>query len=71
MGGMETIKKLLEIDPEVKAVVSSEYSDDAALATYEQQGFKAGIAFMWIKISTLFFVNYQPIFNNKLPCLRQ
>jgi CheY-like chemotaxis protein len=41
MGGMETIKKLLEIDPEVKAVVSSEYSDDAALATYEQQGFKA------------------------------
>lgn len=40
MGGVETFKKLFEIDPAVKAVVSSGYSDDAAVATYEQQGFK-------------------------------
>ena len=41
MGGSETIKKLLEIDPAVKAIVSSGYSDDAATANYEKQGFKA------------------------------
>jgi two-component system, cell cycle sensor histidine kinase and response regulator CckA len=41
MGGSETIQKLLEIDPAVNAVVSSGYSDDAATANYEKQGFKA------------------------------
>jgi len=41
MGGAETIRKLLEIDPGVLAVVSSGYSDTAALANYRQQGFKA------------------------------
>jgi CheY-like chemotaxis protein len=41
MGGGETIGKLLEIDPNVKAVVSSGYSDDTALARYRKQGFKA------------------------------
>lgn len=41
MGGMETIQKLLEIDPSVKAVVSSGYSDDPSAAHYEEHGFKA------------------------------
>jgi two-component system, cell cycle sensor histidine kinase and response regulator CckA len=41
MGGSETIQKLLGIDPAVKAIVSSGYSDDAATANYEKQGFKA------------------------------
>ena len=41
MGGLETIQKLLEIDPAVKAIVSSGYSDDVNMATYEKQGFKA------------------------------
>ncbi len=41
MGGSETIQKLLEIDPMVKAIVSSGYSDDAATSNYEKQGFKA------------------------------
>ena len=31
MGGTETLRRLLEIDPAVKAVVSSGYSDDAIL----------------------------------------
>ena len=41
MGGLETLGKLLEIDPGVKAVVSSGYSDDAALSNYREHGFKA------------------------------
>ncbi len=41
MGGVETVKRLLEIDPGVKAVASSGYSDDAVLADYREQGFNA------------------------------
>ena len=40
MGGLETIKKLLEFDPDVKAVVSSGYSDDPVMANYTSYGFK-------------------------------
>lgn len=43
MGGAETIRKLLEIDPGVKAVVSSGYADDALLANYGKQGFVASL----------------------------
>jgi two-component system, cell cycle sensor histidine kinase and response regulator CckA len=41
MGGAETIKILREIDPAVKAVVSSGYSDDADVSTCHQIGFSA------------------------------
>ncbi|MBU0673908.1 MAG: GAF domain-containing protein [Proteobacteria bacterium] len=41
MGGLETLQKLLEIDPDVKAVVSSGYSDDDAMAEHLTHGFKA------------------------------
>ncbi len=41
MGGAETLQRLMEIDPAVKAVVSSGYSDDALIAGYQQEGFKA------------------------------
>jgi two-component system cell cycle sensor histidine kinase/response regulator CckA len=41
MGGEETMAKLRAIDATVKAVVSSGYSDDAALATHKAQGFMA------------------------------
>ena len=40
MGGKETIKKLMEIDPAVRAIVSSGYSDDPVVANYEDYGFK-------------------------------
>ena len=40
MGGKEAIQKLLEIDPEIKAIVSSGYSDDPVLANFEEYGFK-------------------------------
>jgi signal transduction histidine kinase/ActR/RegA family two-component response regulator len=40
MGGAETIQKLRTIDPEVKAIVSSGYSDEAVLSDYQNWGFK-------------------------------
>ena len=43
MGGAEAIKKLLEIDPSVKAIVSSGYSTDPVMADYKKYGF-SGIA---------------------------
>jgi len=39
MGGLETIKALLKIDPGVKAVISSGYSNDPVLSSYEEYGF--------------------------------
>ena len=44
MGGKEAIKKLHEIDPKVKAIVSSGYSEDAAMSDFGKSGFKAVIA---------------------------
>ena len=41
MGGAETVKKLLELDPGVKAVVSSGYSDDAVTSNYQEHGFRS------------------------------
>ena len=40
MGGKEAIKNLLEIDPEIKAIVCSGYSDDPVLANFQEYGFK-------------------------------
>jgi len=39
MGGKATIKQLLKIDPGVKAVVSSGYTDDSVMAGYRGYGF--------------------------------
>jgi signal transduction histidine kinase/ActR/RegA family two-component response regulator len=39
MGGKVTMKKLLEIDPDVKGVVTSGYSNDPILAHYREYGF--------------------------------
>jgi two-component system cell cycle sensor histidine kinase/response regulator CckA len=44
MGGKETIKKLLEIDPQAKVIVSSGYSNDPIMAEYQQYGFKGVVA---------------------------
>jgi len=43
LGGKETIKKLIEINPEVTAVVSSGYSNDPVMANYKKYGFKGVI----------------------------
>jgi len=39
MGGQEAIRRLLELDPEVRAVVVSGYSNDPVLANYRDFGF--------------------------------
>ena len=39
MGGEEVIQKLLEIDPQVKAIASSGYSNDPIMSEYKQYGF--------------------------------
>ena len=44
MGGKETIKKLLEIDPNVKAIVSSGYANDPIMADYANFGFRSVVA---------------------------
>ena len=38
-GGAETLSELLKIDPKVKAVVSSGYSNDPVMSNYEDYGF--------------------------------
>ncbi len=44
MGGKETIQGLLKIDPQVKAIVSSGYSDDPIMADFQKYGFSEVIA---------------------------
>jgi len=44
MGGVQTIKALQEIDPLVKAVVSSGYADDPVMVDYERYGFRGALA---------------------------
>jgi signal transduction histidine kinase/CheY-like chemotaxis protein len=44
MGGKETIQKLREIDPEVRAIVSSGYSSDPVMAEAGKYGFKGVVA---------------------------
>lgn len=44
LGGKETLSKLLKIDPDVRAIVSSGYSNDEIIENYKQEGFKNRIA---------------------------
>ena len=44
MGGKETIKKLLEIDADVRAIVSSGYSNDPVLSDYARYGFRQAVS---------------------------
>ncbi len=39
MGGKEAIKKLLEIDPDVKGIVSTGYSNDPVVTSHRDYGF--------------------------------
>jgi two-component system, cell cycle sensor histidine kinase and response regulator CckA len=44
MGGKEAIKRLREIDPDVKAIVSSGYSEDPIMSEFGCYGFSACVA---------------------------
>ncbi len=39
MGGKEAIEKLLEIDPDVKGIVSTGYSNDPVVTNFRDYGF--------------------------------
>jgi len=43
MGGADTIKELLALDPQVRAIVSSGYSDSHVMARYREYGFRGVI----------------------------
>ncbi len=40
MGGVEALEKLLEIDPDVTAVVASGYSNDTVMSNFHHYEFK-------------------------------
>ena len=44
MGGRETIRKLLEIDPDVRAIASSGYSTDPVISDFKSYGFSGVVA---------------------------
>jgi hypothetical protein len=44
MGGKETIERLLGLDPDVNAVVSSGYSNDPVMAQFRKYGFRGRLA---------------------------
>ena len=44
MGGKEAIHWLIEIDPDVRAIVSSGYSDNLVMSDFRQYGFKGVVA---------------------------
>ncbi len=44
MGGKETVEELRKIDPQIKAIVSSGYSEDPIMANFAEYGFSAVIA---------------------------
>ena len=43
MGGAETMVNLLEIDPDVKAIVASGYSNDPIMSNFREHGFRTAL----------------------------
>jgi len=43
VGGEATVKRLLALDPEVRAILSTGYSSDPILADFGAHGFKAAV----------------------------
>ncbi len=44
MGGKQTMEELLKLDPAVKAIVSSGYSNDLVLSNYQAHGFRGMVS---------------------------
>ena len=44
MGGEQTMRELLKIDPDIKVIVSSGYFNDPVMADFEKYGFKGSLA---------------------------
>jgi YesN/AraC family two-component response regulator len=43
MGGVATIEKLRDVDPDVTAIICSGYSDEEALSKFLTYGFRAAL----------------------------
>jgi PAS domain S-box-containing protein len=67
MGGKEALKKLIEIDPMVTAIVSSGYAMDATMSRYEDFGFRGVIAKPY-EASELGRTVHDVIAANRLSC---
>ena len=44
LGGKDTMKQLIQIDPDIKAIVASGYSNDPVLSNFNHWGFKAAVS---------------------------
>jgi len=44
MGGRQAMEELLKVDPDVKAIVSSGYSNDTVLSNYQAHGFRGMVS---------------------------
>ncbi len=55
MNGKEAIKQILQIDPQVKAIVTSGYATDPVMSNFERYGFKAALTkpFMWSQLKNV------------------
>lgn len=43
MGGLETVRQLTTLDPNVRAIVSSGYSNDSVMVNFANFGFRAAV----------------------------
>lgn len=66
LGGKETMELLQQLDPQVKAIVSSGYGDDPIMARYAEYGFQSVIAKPY-KISDLSLVLHKVLAQNPSP----
>jgi CheY-like chemotaxis protein len=64
MGGKETIRQLLSIDPQATAIVSSGYSNDPIMADFEKYGFR-GIATKPYSIEKISWVLHDVLMDAK------
>jgi PAS domain S-box-containing protein len=62
MGGRECIRELLKIDPAIKAIVSSGYSEDPIISKFREYGFK-GIITKPYQVEDLSEILYSVIHN--------
>gem|GEM_PF-931938 len=64
MGGLEALKNLKRIDPEIKAIVSSGYADDPIMTHFQKYGFN-GVIKKPYRVDTFSQVLYEVLQNGR------